>query len=284
MNDGECLADFKIRVTKRLKYPGACSLEYQNLKQIIIETLLQWDTKNQRAKGKGILGRVLAFAPADEEQGRITLHSHWQIWLEELNQSVRDALFHPDKDKQSKARQDFCAYIDEVMNSTHGTDLEVKHMCKGRPIVSSVDKIFKERKPQDLRNARHKNMSSEMKGKVMECKACNEQVSTVDIINMALDYWKGTVDTTETRSNIPNTIEEAISSRRLDIAAYTYSYQMENGCSPIDDPFWSDISVRKAFLAQRFDEHAWHHRNSCFKKVRKLHQMLFYTIRNSSQL
>ena len=47
--------------------------------QIVLECLLQWDSKTQRAMGKGVIGTVLAVAPADEEQARTTLHSHWQI-------------------------------------------------------------------------------------------------------------------------------------------------------------------------------------------------------------
>ena len=76
--EGECIADFNIRQKTRLTYPGACSLEYQNIIKIVIEDLLQWDIKKQCAKGKGILGTLMAFAPADEAQGRKTLHSHWQ--------------------------------------------------------------------------------------------------------------------------------------------------------------------------------------------------------------
>jgi hypothetical protein len=36
-------------------------------------------------KGKGILGTVVAVSAADEEQGRKTLHCHWQIWAKEIN-------------------------------------------------------------------------------------------------------------------------------------------------------------------------------------------------------
>ena len=35
--------------------------------QIVIETLFNWDTQKQVAKGPGIFGTVVAFAPADEE-------------------------------------------------------------------------------------------------------------------------------------------------------------------------------------------------------------------------
>ncbi len=50
--------------------------------------MLRWDTKTQSSKGKGILGTVLAFTGADEEQGRKTVHQHWQIWVQELNQTL----------------------------------------------------------------------------------------------------------------------------------------------------------------------------------------------------
>ncbi len=54
----------------RISYPGACSLEFQSVMQILMKWLLRWDTKTQTSKGKGILGTVIAFAGADEEQGR----------------------------------------------------------------------------------------------------------------------------------------------------------------------------------------------------------------------
>ncbi len=80
----------------RINNPGACSLEFQCVMQILSECLLKWDTKTQTSKGKGILGTVIAFAGADEEQGCTTLHQHWQIWVEEIDQTIRDCLFHKD--------------------------------------------------------------------------------------------------------------------------------------------------------------------------------------------
>ncbi len=43
--------------------------------------LIKMDIKTKSSTGKGILGTVLAFAGANEEQGRKTLHQHWQIWV-----------------------------------------------------------------------------------------------------------------------------------------------------------------------------------------------------------
>ncbi len=69
-SEEDCLADFVLQRDTRMKYPGACSLEFQSVMQILTKYMLRWDTKTQSSKGKGILGMVLAFPDADEEQGR----------------------------------------------------------------------------------------------------------------------------------------------------------------------------------------------------------------------
>ena len=66
-SNGECLLDLNLSKLTRLAYPGVCSLEYQSQVQILIQCLLQWDSKTQKPKGKGIMGTTHAFAPADEE-------------------------------------------------------------------------------------------------------------------------------------------------------------------------------------------------------------------------
>jgi len=92
-----------------MKYPGACLLEFQSVMQILTKCMLRWDTKTQSSRGKGILGMV-AFFGADKEQGRKTLHRHWQIWVQELNQTLRDSLFDTD------------AALKEKMNEKHSVN------------------------------------------------------------------------------------------------------------------------------------------------------------------
>ena len=79
--------------------------------QILIKYILQWDTKKKKSLGKGILGTGVAFSAADEEQGRKTLHQHWQIWVKEINQTVRNCLFHEDVTIRDEARKTFCNQI-----------------------------------------------------------------------------------------------------------------------------------------------------------------------------
>ncbi len=93
-SEEDCIADFILQKDARLKNPGACSLEFQSVMQILTECLVKWDIKTRTSKGKGILRTVLAFAGADKEQGRKTLHQHWQIWVKELSQTLRNLLFH----------------------------------------------------------------------------------------------------------------------------------------------------------------------------------------------
>ena len=72
-SEEDCIADFVLQTDARLKNPGACSLEFQSVMQILTECLLRWDDKTRTSKGKGILGTVKVFT-ANEEQWRKTLH------------------------------------------------------------------------------------------------------------------------------------------------------------------------------------------------------------------
>ncbi len=87
--------------------------------------MLRWDTKTPSSKGKGILGTVLAFSGADEEQGRKTLHQHWQIWVQELNQTLQDCLFDTDATKKKDAQKTFCQHINNVISASYGPDLSI---------------------------------------------------------------------------------------------------------------------------------------------------------------
>ena len=233
----------------------------------MIEDLLQWDLQKQVAKGKGVLGTVKAFAPADEEQGRKTLHSHWQIWVEELNQKLRDQLFDNDETKKTAARKRFTQLIDSLLHTSYGPDLKVEHVCNNansqpasEPILAS--NVFEDREHQVFRNARHRTLCHDVKGRVMQCVSCGSEVSTTDIINLALESWRNKA----TQDGSLAGIKFPLSSERLDIAAYRHSYDMNGGCITLDNAFWGNQDVRDTLLRLRFDEHEWNHRASCFKK------------------
>ncbi len=50
------------------------------------------------------------------------------------------------------------------------------------------------------------------------------------------------------------------------MAAYTFSYHMENGCALGKDSFWGNKYVWELLLKFRFEEHSAYHKASSFKK------------------
>ena len=75
----DCIADLKLREQIWIDYPGASSLEFQDIIRCVVETLFNWDSKKKQAKEPGIFGTVAAFTPEDEEQGQKTVHRHIQL-------------------------------------------------------------------------------------------------------------------------------------------------------------------------------------------------------------
>ncbi len=151
-SEAECIADFVLQKDIRLNHPGACSLEFQSVMQILMECMLCWDIKKKTSKGKGILGTVLAFSTADEEQGRKTLHRHWQIWVKEIIQILRNCLFHKDVTIRDMARKTFCKQIDNIIAASYGSEFRITHKCikKNNDIVIKQDmaeKLFQEQDP-----------------------------------------------------------------------------------------------------------------------------------------
>lgn len=270
-SEEDCIADFVIRKNTRLKYPGACSLEFQNVMQILIKCLLKWDTKRMKSTGQGILGTVVAFFGADEEQGRKTLHRHWQIWTEEMNQTLRNSLFDNDPNKKKEARITFTKLIDKFICANYGSQFTVTHICMDEKNQQSIicdlpENIFKENDLDCFRDARHKELCNDVNGNIMFCRSCNKTISTTDIINQSLQKWKDIcLPGKRAQDNRPDTILP-ISAERLDMAAYTYSYHTNGGCAFEFDPFWGNKTVRDILLKYRFEEHAKSHRASCFKK------------------
>jgi hypothetical protein len=250
-----------LRRDARINNPGACSLEFQSVMQILTECLLKWDTKTQTSKGKGILGTVIAFAGADEEQGRKTLHRHWQIWVEEIDQTIRDCSFHKDDTTIAEARNIFIKHIDNVISASYGLGLYISHRYVNKDQneelkIDTANNLLKEKKGVHFRRARHKDLYDEVNGNIMYCAECDQTLSTVDIVNKSLMRQRDAVFSNErTQHNRPDT-NIPLSPARLDMAAYTFSYHMNGGCALEKDCFWGNMHVWETLLKHRFKEHS----------------------------
>ncbi len=138
------------------------------------ECLLKWDIKTRTSKGKGILGTVLEFAGANKEQGCKTLHQHWQIWVKELSQTLRNSLFHKNVEIKHKARKKPCRIIDKVVCASYGQEVCITHRCVDQNKVHTMKydipkNIFKQKESDIFRQARNKDACDEVKGGIMYC-------------------------------------------------------------------------------------------------------------------
>ena len=123
------------------------------------------------------------------------MHSHWQAWIEEISQALRDQLFDNDEEKKADARKRFTQLIDKLLHTSYGPDLVVEHACNDVSVQSvsnptPADSIFVDREPQVFRDARKKTLSHDIMGRVMQCVKCGSEVSTTDIVNLALESWR----------------------------------------------------------------------------------------------
>jgi hypothetical protein len=140
---------------------------------------------------------VRALAGADEEQGQKTLHPHWQIWVEVFNQTLRNALFDNNHKTRNKARQTFQQHIDNVVSTSYGPQFCITHKCIGEKDQETLktgipESLFKEKEPDCLRRVRHKDLCNNFGGCIMFCQDCEQPISTTDIANQSLKWWKVT--------------------------------------------------------------------------------------------
>ncbi len=258
-----------MRGKTRLKYPGACSLEFQSIMQVLIDKLFNWDIKTQKARGPGIFGTVLAFAPADEEQGRKTLHRHIQVWVKEFDHHLRRDLFHKDENLKREARSKFQQYIDRIMSTSFGLDIskvEVKSNGDDNENYSYNNGnneeypkkffSFTDRPFQDFRDARHKHLCNDIKGKVIQNDSNKGFTDTKALLQCSLQQQR------------KNALRDcSLDGKKIDLLAYTYPYHMKHGPNCIHDDFWGNENIRKAYLHWKFNIHDFKHRPSCFKKT-----------------
>ena len=116
----------------RLKYPGLCAFDFEQIIAIVIKYVIGWNVKKQESwKEGGVFGVPKAFCHADEEQGRKTLHAHFLIWIEgftEMMDIVRN-VNHPDHAYWKSQLADYVSMV--LDNNLFAKKEEVKcRICK----------------------------------------------------------------------------------------------------------------------------------------------------------
>lgn len=181
-SDEELQWQAKKRTAFRLEFPGLCAFFYQTVVDIVIEEIIGWDLKSNRARTEGgLFGIPQAFTLSTEEQGRRTLHMHIQVWIEALEELRRTA-FHgtPKSPTTHEAKRKLCHYLDEIAATALDSNFPKrkdsflpcfscgKESCKKRRLLPEIVS------DQQLRNLRHELGQNEMRGTFAFCKTCNK--------------------------------------------------------------------------------------------------------------
>ncbi len=97
--------------------------------------------------------------------------------MEEINQTLRNALFDDDNKTRDKAQQTFQRHIDNVVSTSYGLQFCITHKCIGKKDQETLktgipETLFKEKEPDCLRQARHKEFCNDIRGGIMFCQDC----------------------------------------------------------------------------------------------------------------
>ena len=95
LSDEELRSRASERTELRIKHPGICAFFYEMMLEIILEEVIGWDLESNAPKAEGgLCGIPEAFTGSTEEQGRATLHTHFQIWIKGFREDARRLVLH----------------------------------------------------------------------------------------------------------------------------------------------------------------------------------------------
>ena len=148
----------------RINHPGICSFYYKLMIDIVLEEVLGWDTILWQPKSEpGLFGHVLAFVASTEEQGRTTLHTHFQIWIKELLEPYQHMNSHITSVRE-RAEKFLTSAFDRVASCALFDSSKLPGQNKQNPLAKMFDHNCKLRKrkrqqphivdDQQLRNLR----------------------------------------------------------------------------------------------------------------------------------
>jgi hypothetical protein len=114
LSDAELAERAVQRKELRLNHPGLGALNFKMLLEIVMKNVIGWDMHKHCATDlPGLFGECEALAAAMEEQGRLTVHVHFSVWVKGFD-SLRKSLFFGTKPQQrcaSKLIPDYCEHV-----------------------------------------------------------------------------------------------------------------------------------------------------------------------------
>jgi hypothetical protein len=190
LSDEELSSRAQKRTQLRIKYPGICAYFFDLMLNIVITEVIGWDLKKQVATSERLFGIPEAFICAVEEQGRTTLHAHFEIWIKDFNE-IRNQLYDSNKATQKTASivlsesmdkvASCCLYPAKSIHQLTNRHETFPHACntnvhlQHRQVPKPVD-------DQQLRNLRYK----EQQGMLAYCPHCTVSWTSEQLVESFL--------------------------------------------------------------------------------------------------
>ena len=270
LSDEDIIADFKIRQEARVEYPGLCAEEYSRIIDLVIKHIFSWDSESQESTGIGLLGEVLAWCLATEEQGRKTLHGHLLLfiknWMKFLSILQRRRRIEGNSDGISfeQATAEVKKFYKNACSAQLFSDFVQPSGSMCQQPVFFHEQCRSKRRPKEmrftampvddqcLREMRHKRKCHEHNGCIATCQKCGRSFTVQYVVETALQTHLGTENT---KYYFPD------HSRRLDRIVY------EAG-KDFDWPHLDSYSKSIRYFAANAisNVHAVSHASRCFKK------------------
>lgn len=258
LNDEDLVARAKQRTQLRIKYPGICAYFFELVLDIVIEEVIGWDLAKGRARDDivGLFGLPEAFTASVEEQGRKTLHSHIQIWVQNFNR-LREDLHSPDLNISRQAARSITECMDHVGGCSLFSFGHGEHSTWQKPAVyfphdCTVADPNQRRKPavvddQKLRNLRYREGQIISAGIFAYCRHCTKVWTSEELVESYLINKAQVPGLTR----YPDTV-----TRRL--KAMAVEYQKSRG----------DGALASCIIEAAYNYHS-HTTSSCFGKAEK---------------
>jgi len=254
-----------LRKSLRVKYPGACARQFDDLLQIVISELLGWQNGQQK-DNFGIFGKLQAYAAGVEEQGRTSLHAHIILWILHFY-LLQMKLFSRDVETRKSALTSMKSYLKAVLSSKFIFDDEVEDNLTNLLHVNftNVEEDCKSGMSsaalQHLREMRHIQYRKLHQGKILHCSGCKRSWSTTEIINTVIEHLFH-----KSLHEYPGFWQEGLTfplkDEQIELIALRYQYDIQG----IPENASSLRQMLQLIVMIFFNTHDWKHRKSCFKK------------------
>ena len=207
-SDRDILASMNVRRQVRFDHPGLCAEEYNQIIDLVIKHLFNWDSENQKSMGAGLFAVILAWCLATEEQGKKTLHGHFLIFVKNwtaimaIIQCRKKKIVGGEEITPSKAMQDTKRFFSSICSARLFADFEpykplanhavfAHNGCRSKQKGSKMRINIKPVSLQQLREMRHKAMCQHHRGHIGTCQRCNKPFTNDEIIANALSIHLG---------------------------------------------------------------------------------------------